>query len=46
MSEQLGLVEAAGIEPASFVFEKPRRCATFVVNSKRGNELERNSLSP
>ena len=40
------MVEAAGIEPASLVFKKPRRCATFVVNSMKGNELQPNSLSP
>jgi len=37
MSEPFGklrtsrMVEAAGIEPAALVFEKWRRCATFVV---------------
>jgi hypothetical protein len=40
------MVEAAGIEPASDVFEKRRRRATFVVNSEKGNELRVNSLSP
>ena len=38
------VVEAAGIEPASLVFEKRRRCATFVVKAVRGNELQVNSL--
>ena len=38
------MVEAAGIEPASLVFEKWRRCATFVVKSKWGNEFQTNSL--
>ena len=39
------MVEAAGIEPAALVFDKRRRCATFVVKSKRGNEFRVNSLS-
>ncbi len=39
------LVEAAGIEPYPALFEKQRRRATFVVNSKKGNSLRCNSLS-
>ena len=37
-------MEEAGIEPDALVFEKWRRRATFVVNSKRSNELQINSL--
>ena len=39
-------VEASGIEPYPALFEKQRRCATFVVKSGKGNELRANSLSP
>ena len=39
------LVEAAGIEAASLVFETRRQCATFVVSPGGGNELRSNSLS-
>ena len=42
----LRMVEAAGIEPYPAIFEKRRRCATFVIKSKRGNGLRSNSLSP
>ena len=40
------LVEAAGIEPASLVFEEWRRRATFVVKSKKGKGFGSNLLSP
>ena len=33
------MVEAAGIEPYPAIFEKQRRRATFVIKSKKGNEL-------
>jgi len=38
-----GEVEAAGIEPYPALFEKRRRCATFVIKSKRGNGFGPNS---
>jgi len=40
------MVEAAGIEPYPALFEKQRRCATFVVKSKRGNGFGPYLLSP
>ena len=40
------MVEAAGIEPYAALFEKWRRRATFVVNSKRNKGFGSNSLSP
>ncbi len=33
------MVEAAGIEPYPALFEKQRLRATFVIKSKKGNEL-------